>query len=88
MISQLLEKVVSGGYQNYNEILASNYTVYGKSGTTDWPANPYKIPEGVAKDEWSVGYTNKYTIACWSGYTTDAITNYGMYITWNDLNVA
>ena len=31
MISQLLEKVVSGGYQNYNEILASNYTVYGKS---------------------------------------------------------
>ena len=88
MISQLLEKVVSGGYQNYNEILASNYTVYGKSGTTDWPANSYGIPEGVAKDEWSVGYTNKYTIACWSGYTTDAITNYGMYITWNDLNVA
>ena len=88
MISQLLEKVVSGGYQNYNEILASNYTVYGKSGTTDWPANSYGIPEGVAKDEWSVGYTNKYTIACWSGYTTDAITNYGMYITWDDLNVA
>ena len=88
MISQLLEKVVSGGYQNYNEILASNYTVYGKSGTTDWPANSYGIPEGVAKDEWSVGYTNKYTIACWSGYTTDAITNYGLYITWDDLNVA
>lgn len=88
MISQLLEKVVSGGYQNYNEILSSNYTVYGKSGTTDWPANSYGIPEGVAKDEWSVGYTNKYTIACWSGYTTDAITNYGLYITWDDLNVA
>ena len=74
MISQLLEKVVSGGYQNYNEILASNYTVFGKSGTTDWPANSYGIPEGVAKDEWSVGYTNKYTIACWSGYTMEAIT--------------
>ena len=51
-------------------------------------ANDYLIPTGAAKDEWSVGYTNKYTIACWSGYTTDAITNYGMYITWDDLNVA
>ena len=29
MMSQLLEKVVSGGYNNYNNILMSNYTVYG-----------------------------------------------------------
>lgn len=87
MMSQLLEKVVTGGYNNYNNILTSNYTVYGKSGTTDWPANDYLIPTGAAKDEWSVGYTNKYTIACWSGYTTEYIQQ-GYYITLSDLNVA
>lgn len=87
MISQLLEKVVSGGYNNYNNILQSSYTVYGKSGTTDWPDNDYGIPSGSAKDEWSVGYTNKYTIAVWSGYTTDYIAQ-GYYVTLTDLNVA
>lgn len=89
MMSQLLEKVVSGGYNNYNNILASNYTVYGKSGTTDWQDEgaQYGIPAGTAKDEWSIGYTNKYTVACWSGYTAEGIAA-GNYITINDLNVA
>ncbi len=87
MTSQLLEKVVSGGYNNYNNILQSNYTVYGKSGTTDWPDNDYQIPSGSAKDEWSVGYTNKYTIAVWSGYMPEYIAQ-GYYVTLTDLNVA
>lgn len=87
MISQLLEKVVSGGYNNYNNLLQSNYTVYGKSGTTDWPDNDYRIPSGAAKDEWSVGYTNKYTIAVWSGYMPEYIAQ-GYYVTLTDLNTA
>ncbi len=87
MISQLLEKVVSGGYNNYNNLLQSNYTVYGKSGTTDWPDNDYGIPSGSAKDEWSVGYTNKYTIAVWSGYMPEYIAQ-GYYVTLTDLNCA
>lgn len=87
MISQLLEKVVSGGYNNYNNLLQSNYTVYGKSGTTDWPDNDYGIPSGSAKDEWSVGYTNKYTIAVWSGYMPEYIAQ-GYYVTLTDLNTA
>ena len=89
MMSQLLEKVVSGGYNNYSNILMSNYTVYGKSGTSDWQNEgaQYGIPAGTAKDEWSLGYTNKYTIACWSGYTTEYIQQ-GYYITIYDLNVA
>ena len=89
MMSYLLEKVVTGGYQNYNNILASDYTVYGKSGTSDWDdsATKYGIPSGAAKDEWSVGYTNKYTIAVWSGYTTEYI-NQGYYVTLNDLETA
>lgn len=67
----------------------SNYTVYGKSGTSDWQNEgaQYGIPAGTAKDEWSLGYTNKYTIACWSGYTTEYIQQ-GYYITIYDLNVA
>ena len=89
MMSVLLEKVVSGGYNNFNNILGGNYPVYAKSGTTDWQSEGalYKIPAGTSKDEWSVGYTNKYTIACWSGYTTEYIKQ-GYYVTLHDLNVA
>ena len=38
-------------------------------------------------EKFSVGYTNKYTIACWSGYTTEYIKQ-GYYVTLHDLNVA
>ena len=73
MMSSLLEKVVTGGYQNFNEILKSSYTVYGKSGTSDWGVygQQYGIPNGAIRDEWSVGYTDRYTIATWSGYTEE-----------------
>lgn len=71
MTSFLLEQVVTGGYQNFNEILQSNYPVYAKSGTSDWGPNNYGIPEGVFKDEWSLGYTSAFTIATWSGYTDE-----------------
>ena len=72
MMSYLLYKVVHGGYQNFNNYLASDYPVYGKSGTSDWGSDglQYGIPAGAIKDEWSIGYTSQYTIACWSGYTT------------------
>lgn len=90
LMSVLLEKVVSGGYNNYNNILeSSEYPVYGKSGTSNWgdEALKYGIPSGVAKDEWSIGYTNKYTVAVWSGYTTEYIKQ-GYYVTLADLNNA
>ncbi len=72
MMSYLLYKVVHGGYQNFNEILASDYPVYGKSGTSDWgdAGLQYGIPTSAIKDEWSIGYTSQYTVACWSGYTS------------------
>ena len=91
MMSTLLEKVVTGGYQNFNNILMNpNYTVYGKSGTTGWEETDgpqYGIPAGSIKDEWSVAYTSAFTIATWSGYLPKEYAN-GMYITWPVLNQA
>lgn len=71
MTSFLLRKVVANNYGNLNEYLQSNYPVYGKSGTSDWGPNNYGIPEGIFKDEWSIGYTSAFTIATWSGYTDE-----------------
>lgn len=89
MMSSLLEKVVTGGYQNFNEILKSSYTVYGKSGTSDWGVygQQYGIPNGAIRDEWSVGYTDRYTIATWSGYTEE-FQQQGYYINDQQLYMA
>ncbi len=82
MMSYLLYQVVNGGYQNFNNQLAnSSYAVFGKSGTSDWGTAgvSYGIPTSAIKDEWSVGYTSQYTVACWSGYTS-SYQQLGYYI--------
>ena len=89
MISQLLEKVVTGGYANYNYILQSGYPVYAKSGTSDWgtAGREFGIPDGVIRDEWSCAYTSDFSIAVWSGYTLE-YQRQGYYIDMNTLNSA
>ncbi len=90
MMSYLLDKVVTGGYHNYNNLLASpNYEVYAKSGTSDWANDglQYGIPATAIKDEWSIAYTDKISIACWSGYTTEYFTQ-GWYIDLQTLDQA
>lgn len=82
MMSQLLEKVVSGNWQNFNEVLLSKWPVYGKSGTSDWGTDgvQYGIPVGVPRDEWSLAYTDTFSFGCWSGYRREAISQ-GYYQT-------
>lgn len=90
MMSYLLDKVVTGGYHNYNNLLASpNYEVYAKSGTSDWANDglQYGIPATAIKDEWSIAYTDKISIACWSGYTTEYFMQ-GWYIDLQTLDQA
>ena len=73
MMSQLLYDVVNGNYGMMNDQLASSaYPIYGKSGTSDWGIYglKYNIPQAAIRDEWSVGYSSAYTVACWSGYQT------------------
>lgn len=90
MMSDLLRQVVSGGYNNFNQYLASpNYVAYGKSGTSSWEEEGamYGIPAGVMKDEWSLGYTSTYSIATWSGYLEQWFKQ-GYYMGLYELNAA
>lgn len=89
MISTLLEKVVTGGYNNFNQILTSNYPVYAKSGTSDWEdyGLQYGIPSGTIKDEWSCAYTSQFSVAVWSGYLPQ-YQQMGYYIDMSQLNMA
>lgn len=83
LMSQILRKVVTGGYYNFNNYLDNpNYVVYGKSGTSDWSTDglQWGIPQGNYKDNWSCGYTSEYTIVTWSGYPTK-YAQQGWYMT-------
>ncbi len=71
LVSHLLQDAVENqSYQTLVNTLDAPFTVYGKSGTTDYQEEglEYGIEVGAAKDKWMVGYTNKYTVACWAGY--------------------
>lgn len=87
LMSDILNKAVTGGQNYFLSAVNTNYPVYGKTGTSDWGDSgvQYGIAEGVYKDEWMVNYTNKYTIATWEAMVnpekgkvssiTDAILN-------------
>ena len=69
-----------------DQLASSSYPIYGKSGTSDWGIYglEYGIPQAAIRDEWSVGYSSAYTVACWSGYLTQ-YEQQGYYIPVNQI---
>lgn len=82
LVDQLMENNVSGGYSNFMNVLARDYPVYAKTGTTDWGTSglEYGIPEGSSKDSWMAASTSKYTNAVWLGWDQ---AQEGAYFTWD-----
>ena len=63
----------SGGTSGYSG------TVAVKTGTSNYSEEElerYNIPEGAAKDLWSVAYTPEYSIALWYGYDETSSEHY------------
>lgn len=61
MLTSCLESVTSGGGTASGYVRVPNIAVAGKTGNTDGDL-----------DQWFVGFTPYYTIACWNGYDQNA----------------
>lgn len=71
MVADCLAKNVRESHSySYPNIRSSKYTVYGKSGTSNWgsEAAQYNIPVGSGKDSWINASNVDYTVCTWVGY--------------------
>lgn len=84
----MMERDVSGPYRNFMQILQRDYSVYAKTGTSDWGDTgvEYGIPEGSAKDKWMIASTSEFTTAVWVGYDK-AVKDQPSYLTQKQINL-
>ena len=88
MSAMMMEQNVAGPYFNFMQILKRNFSVYAKTGTSDWGNTgvEYGIPAGAAKDKWMLSSTSEYTTAVWVGYDK-AVKDQVSYLNQSQINL-
>ncbi|KOO49023.1 transglycosylase domain-containing protein [Viridibacillus arvi] len=80
MVTDMLRDVLGPKYGASGTAAAiPGLDIAGKTGTTNYGADEfqkYNLPESAVPDSWFAGYSSKYSISVWSGYTNrkDPIT--------------
>ena len=82
LTTELMKSNVASFGGTYSYVRSYDYTVYGKTGTTDYGNSAVElgVPSGSIKDGWLVAATSEYTTATWVGYER-VVANQPSYIT-------
>jgi len=88
MAASMMQQNVQGPYFNFMQILKRDFSVYAKTGTSDWGNTgvEYGIPAGAAKDKWMLSSTSEYTTAVWVGYDK-AVKDQVSYLNQSQINL-